>query len=80
MTHFDYFVSGEDEPGVVYHRTDYTRKVYKNYFSLMHSSSVTIGDFRDHKPGGEFHVDPVCGEIREYFDNGDYEVVARSGI
>jgi hypothetical protein len=91
MTEFDYFVSGPDIPGIVYH-------VCSNFWKrrLINHSHVTIADFQksattvykngDHniygkvRSIGEFHVDPVAHEIREYFPDGSYEVVANSGI
>ena len=83
---FDYFVSGEDIPGVVYHNINekygYQLRMKRLQYDLSTKIDIpaTIADYLELNPGGDFHVDPVCGEIREYFEDDSYEVVARSGI
>ena len=89
MNKFDYFVSGEDVPGIVYHNRSMRyekfyriipiRNVYSKDCPVIHQP-VTIKDYRFYYPQGEFHVDPVAHEIREYFPDGSYEIVANSGI
>ena len=88
MNQFDYFVSGEDIPGIVYHNTllrypfwhsPAIRGVYSNNNPIYHHQ-VTLEDYRKHNPTGDFHIDSVAHEIREYFNDGSYVVVANSGI
>jgi len=78
---FDYFVSGDDIPGVVYHAT----KSRLNHVLKEGTIILSRKDLATILPAyiwdaTIFLVDPVCGEIREYFDDDSYEVVARSGI
>ena len=70
MKQFDYFVSGKDIPGIVYHSKG-QYYVDQSVVTLAHFTKIFKGDF---------HIDPVSHEIREYFDDGSYVVVANSGI
>ena len=79
---FDYFVAGEDIPGIVYHATCETRlnnvlKPGTIILSLKDLGTLLPAYIWD---ATIFYIDPVAHEIREYFDDGSYEVVANSGI
>ena len=71
MKQFDYFVSGEDIPGIVY---------WNKSERYGPDVRVTVTDYLELNPTGDFHIDPVAHEIREYFNDGSYVVVANSGI
>ena len=85
MNKFDYFVSGDDIPGIVYHATKH------NSLNIPYGSVVTFGELIDCATSEDldivtgypqFHIDPVSHEIRQYFSDydNDYEIVANSGI
>ena len=79
---FDYFVSGKDIPGIVYHnKSDRYPALIGTWKDMpIGNYDVKIEDYYRWNPAGDFHIDPIAHEIREYFADGSYEVVANSGI
>ena len=82
----DYFVADHDQQlaaqqihmlGIVYHNISdrYAMSQFK-----ARQGSVCVFDYQELNQGGDFLLDSVSGEIREYFSNGSYEVVATTGI
>ncbi len=45
-----------------------------------YGSPVSVGDFTYADHNAQIYVDPVCGEIRQYFPDDSYIIVAKTGI